>query len=82
MMHEERKVGPKGQVVVPEVFRRALGIRPGSLLRIRLENNRLILEKIESDAVGRLERIAKAGPSIRRIRAHEYEEELERRTPK
>jgi AbrB family looped-hinge helix DNA binding protein len=79
MIHEERKIGPKGQVVVPGVFRKALGIKPGSLLRFRLEGNKLILEKIESDAVAQFERVARAGTSIRKIGAHEYEEELERR---
>lgn len=79
MIYEERKIGPKGQVVVPEVFRKALGIRPGSVLRFRLEDNKLILEKNKSDAVVQFERIARAGTSIRKIGAHEYEEELERR---
>jgi len=79
MISEERKVGPKGQVVVPEIFRRALGIMPGSILRIRLEESRLILEKVQGDSVGQFERIAKAGRSIRAIKPHEYEEELEKR---
>jgi len=81
MISEERKVGPKGQVVVPEVFRKSLGIVPGSILRIRLEDDRLILEKVQCDSVGQFERIAKAGRSIRAVKPHEYEEELRKRTP-
>jgi len=79
MMSEERKVGPKGQVVVPEVFRKTLGIMPGSILKIRLEEGRLILEKVQGDSVGQFERIAKAGRSLRVVKPHEYEEELRKR---
>jgi len=81
MISEERKVGPKGQVVVPEVFRKSLGIMPGSILKIRSEGGRLIMEKVRGDSVGRFERIAKAGRSIRAVKPHEYEEELGKRAP-
>ena len=74
------KVGPKGQVVIPRTFRKALKIHPGSKVTFKIENGKLVLEKQFFDAVSTLENIAKKGPSISRIEAHIYEEELGERT--
>ena len=35
----------RGQMVIPKEARDALGLRPGSKLQIRLEGNRLVVEK-------------------------------------
>jgi len=44
-----RKVSIKGQVVIPAEFRRKLGIKPGSTVMMRLEENkkRIIIEPME-----------------------------------
>jgi len=76
MLEEEMKVGPKGQVVIPRALRKALKIHPGSKVVFKLERERLILEKKSIDAVNTLENIAKKGPSVSKIDAHVYEEEL------
>ena len=73
------KIGPKGQVVIPQNMRKALKIGPGSKVIFRLNNNKLILEKPNFDAVAVFEKIAKNGPSIIKIDPHAYEEELEER---
>ena len=79
-VEEEMKVGPKGQVVIPRIFRSALKISPGSKVVVRLENNRVILEKKKIlDAAAEFERIAKSGRSVNRIFPHLYEEEFENR---
>jgi AbrB family looped-hinge helix DNA binding protein len=80
MLEEEKKVGPKGQVVIPFVLRKALKIRPGSRVVFKLEDGRLILERPVFDAVGVLESIAKKGPSVSEISSHVYEEELNARS--
>jgi AbrB family looped-hinge helix DNA binding protein len=80
MLEEEMKVGPKGQVVIPRTLRKALKIHPGSKVIFKLEEGKLILEKQFFDSVGTLENIAKKGPSISKIAAHVYEEELKGRT--
>lgn len=80
MLEEEKKVGPKGQVVIPLVLRKALKIRPGSRVVFKLEDGRLILETPASDAVGVLESIAKKGSSVSEISPHVYEEELNARS--
>ncbi len=79
MIEEEMKVGPKGQVVIPKVFRKALKITPGSKVVFKLEDKRIVLERHSSDAAVAFERIAKSGKSVSRVSAHMYEEELERR---
>jgi len=35
----------RGQIVIPKVARDSLGRKPGSKLRIRIENGRLLIEK-------------------------------------
>ncbi|MEM2995396.1 MAG: AbrB/MazE/SpoVT family DNA-binding domain-containing protein [Candidatus Bathyarchaeia archaeon] len=80
MLEEEMKVGPKGQVVIPQALRKALKIHPGSKVIFKLEEGRLILEKQFFDSVGTLENIAKKGLSISKIDTHVYEEELRGRT--
>jgi AbrB family looped-hinge helix DNA binding protein len=80
MLEEEMKVGPKGQVVIPRTLRKALRIHPGSKVVFKLEKGKLILEKQFFDSVRVLENTAKKGPSISKIDAHIYEEELRARS--
>lgn len=80
MFEEEMKIGPKGQVVIPRALRKMLKIHPGSKVIFKLEKGKLILEKQSFDSVGTLENIARKGPSISKINAHIYEEELRARS--
>ena len=77
-MEEEMRVGPKGQVVIPKSFRKAMKIAPGSSVLFELRGDELLLRKPTVDAVKVFERIAKSGKSIR-VKPHEYFEELEGR---
>jgi AbrB family looped-hinge helix DNA binding protein len=43
-MIKSRTVGPKGQVVIPEEIRRALGMKPGTNVRFELRNKELIVK--------------------------------------
>jgi len=45
MIKEEMKIGPKGQVVIPRVFRDSLKMYPGSLVVFEQEENKLVIEK-------------------------------------
>ncbi|MEM2970015.1 MAG: AbrB/MazE/SpoVT family DNA-binding domain-containing protein [Candidatus Bathyarchaeia archaeon] len=78
-MEEEMKVGLKGQVVIPKVFRKILGIGPGSRVVFELDGNRLLIRKRSVDVVKVFERIAKSGKLVKKIELHEYVEELEDR---
>jgi AbrB family looped-hinge helix DNA binding protein len=81
LIEEEMKVGPKGQVVIPKVMRKALKIEPGSKVVFHLENNKLTLENPRFDAVAAFETIAKQIHSNEKISPYEYEEELKQRNP-
>ncbi len=78
MIEEEMKVGPKGQVVIPKVFRKTIGIGPGSRVVFELRGNELLIKKPAVDVVKVFERIARSGKSVR-VKPHEYVEELEER---
>jgi len=40
----ERKVGPKGQVVIPKEIRRLTGIKPESKVYIALEDDKVVIK--------------------------------------
>ncbi len=42
------KTSSKGQVVIPKEIRDALGIKPGSILNVRVEGKKIILEPASS----------------------------------
>ncbi|MDQ3397078.1 MAG: AbrB/MazE/SpoVT family DNA-binding domain-containing protein [Deinococcota bacterium] len=48
LTQSEVQVGPQGRVVIPATLRKALGIGVGDALVVRLEGNRLVLEKREA----------------------------------
>jgi AbrB family looped-hinge helix DNA binding protein len=79
MIEEEMKVGPKGQVVIPKVFRKTIGIGPGSRVIFELRGDELLIKKPKVDIAKIAERIAKSGKPVKKIEPHEYVEELERR---
>ncbi len=73
------KVGPKGQVVIPQEFRHALNIYPGSKVVFKLIDNKLEIEKPPEDAISVFRETAK-GMGKLKFHPHEpYEEELEKR---
>lgn len=78
MIREKMKVGPKGQVVIPKVFRKSLGITPGSKVTFELHGDKLLVKKSTIDAVKIFNQVAKSGKSVK-VSPHEYEEELEER---
>jgi AbrB family looped-hinge helix DNA binding protein len=47
----ERKVGPKGQVVIPKEIRRIMGISPNSKVLISVEDKSVIIKKESNEPV-------------------------------
>jgi|Deesub1362A_J573_1020465.scaffolds.fasta_scaffold00350_8 AbrB family looped-hinge helix DNA binding protein len=79
---EEMKVGPKGQVVIPKVFRKALGIVPGSTVVMKIKNGNIIIEKPKKDVAGIFKEIAFSG-TVKKIHPHYgYETSLKKRIEK
>jgi AbrB family looped-hinge helix DNA binding protein len=60
----EIRVGPQGRLVIPAPLRRTLGIDPGDTLVIRLEDNRLVLEKRETILARLRDRFRRVPPEV------------------
>ena len=45
----KRKVGPKGQVVIPKDIRELLNIKPGSEILIEIRNNEIVIRSNLND---------------------------------
>ncbi len=83
-MDFERKVGPKGQVVIPRDIRRITGVRPNSEVFISLEGDTILVKKHKvklSDILR--EQVKKDGKYLSKIDSDkEYEEMIEERFKK
>jgi antitoxin PrlF len=49
-MNALSKISSKAQTVIPKVVREKLRLKPGDLLRYRLEKDRIVIEKASSEA--------------------------------
>ena len=76
MIKEKMTVGPKGQVVIPNALRKALKIGPGTKVTVKLEDDKVIIEKHAANSVAVFGMISKKGKSVRKISAHQYEDEI------
>ena len=72
------KIGPKGQVVIPQVFRKSLGLHPGTKVIFVLKEEGVLLEKPREDVTKVFKEIAESGKSVK-IKPDEYVGELEKR---
>ncbi len=88
-MEFERKVGPKGQVVIPKEIRRIMGISPNSKVLISIEDRSIIIKTENKEPIWRfMRKFAKEhGKSltikeINKMKKGEYEEELSRKQSK
>ena len=75
------RVGQKGQIVIPKLFRDEYNISPGDEIVIREKEDKLIIEKPKSP-VEALKNIAKTIRFNKRIDPHAIEEEHEERWKK
>lgn len=54
------KLNPKGQLVLRKEMRKAIGIKPGSIVKTRLENKHVIIEPFDvKKEIEKIEEIAK-----------------------
>jgi AbrB family looped-hinge helix DNA binding protein len=80
MLEIRMRVGPKGQVVIPKVFRDAFKIGPGTEVTFSIESDKIVVRATRSDAADVFERVAKSGRTIGKFPPHAaYERELRRR---
>ncbi len=60
-LKKKRKVGPKGQFVIPRSMRKALKIEPGTKIVVSLKDDKIVVKKPAFDSVAVFRRIAKSG---------------------
>lgn len=76
------KVGPKGQVVIPKIFRESLRMGPGSEVFISEEEGRLVVEKPQMDPIAVFRAIAAKGKNVKIDPDKSYDEMMEERWKK
>ncbi len=86
-MQQKTSVGPKGQIVIPKIFRQLEKISPGDDVILELEEDKIVLRKQETyDTLRIMEQIAKSiAEKHKRIKVDsdkDYEEMLEERWKK
>ena len=72
------RVGFKGQIVIPKIFRDEYNITPGDTICIQEEENKLVIEKPQ-DPISEFKLIAKKMHVKKKIDVHAVEEEYEER---
>ena len=77
-------VGPKGQVVIPKIFRDMEKITPGSEIIFELKDEGILIKKEQvEDPIKVMEQIAKSGKRLGKFDSDKnYEEMLEDRWKK
>jgi len=79
MVGIERKLGPKGQIVIPEEIRKAKGLKPGMTVVVDVEDSKIVVEPKKMGIVEWLEeQVKKDGKVLGKIDWDKsYEEEFE-----
>lgn len=72
----------KGQVVIPKEIRRALGIKPGTKLHVRVKDRKIVLFPLPDDPIRALRGVVKGGPSLTKTLLEDRREDLEREEKK
>ncbi len=76
----ERKLGPKGQVVIPKEIRRILKLKSSSKVFLTLDENNIILKSKTKNRTSSLRDILKMGKPIEKIDLDSlYNEKMQRR---
>lgn len=85
-IQEKMTVGPKGQVVIPKIFRDLENIFPGNEIIFELKDEGILIRKIQYDHIKMAEMIAKSiSKKHKKITIdsdRDYEEMLEERWKK
>jgi AbrB family looped-hinge helix DNA binding protein len=71
------KASSKGQIVIPKEIREKLGIRPGSILNVTLEGNKIVIEPSIEPPIIQVEIGDRSGELLRELR-DESEEKIKK----
>ena len=70
-------VSTKGQVAIPSAVRKELGLKQGVQMHVRIEDNRVVLEKVSKQGWRSLRGIAKGSGALEYLE-QEHRAEVER----
>ena len=76
------KIGPKGQVVIPKVFRESKKIYPGDTISLELKEDSIIIKKPKENPIKIFEVISKKINSDKIDSDKDYKEMMEKRWKK
>ena len=82
MIKQEMKVGPKGQIVIPKLFREQKRIHPGDRVFIELKKEGIVIDKPLEDPISIFERVSKKGKSVKVNSDKDYEQMMKGRWKK
>jgi len=82
MLKQEMRVGPKGQIVIPKLFREDKKIYPGDKVIIELKEEGIIIEKQREDPLKVFEEISSKGKSVKVDSDRDYDEMMRKRWKK
>lgn len=83
ILKTQMTVGPKGQVVIPKLFRDNMGLSSGSKVVVELEESKIVIERSIGNPVKEFERIAKMINSKEKIDSDkDYNEMMKQRWKK
>ncbi|MEF8833158.1 MAG: AbrB/MazE/SpoVT family DNA-binding domain-containing protein [Candidatus Thermoplasmatota archaeon] len=80
MIEVEMKVGPKGQVVIPSVFRKNFNIRSGDKVIFESDGDRLIIKRAERGGVDKLKEIAESVGEVEVDSDKDYDKRMKERS--
>ena len=69
------KTSSKGQVVIPAGIREKLGIKPGQMVNLQLEGEKVVITPLPEDPIKALRGALKGKPSLTRALLKERKEE-------
>lgn len=72
-------MGPKGQVVIPSVFRKNFNIHSGNKVIFQAEGDRLVIKRADKGTVDKLEKIAEETEKVDVDSDKDYDERMKER---
>ncbi len=77
MVKLKTKLGPKGQVVIPQMLRKSYGLVPGGDVIMEDSERGILIERPAEDPIKRMRQIAAMGRQLEKIEPDkDWEEEL------
>lgn len=77
-MQAKLKIGPKGQILIPQYMREAIGMVPGGEIMVEMTPQGVLIEKPKDNLIEFIQEFRKSGPMAKDFKKI-YEEQLKQR---